>query len=462
MRTTLLLFISLLFISTNDAFSQEWRDDFDPLVTDTLEIKQSDFYKKRFNKKVDFRRTKFVSKAEFSEADFALTTNFRKSKFDTTADFSHTKFDSLAPANFTEVEFHSIADFTHVEFHSTADFSWVKFFNKAQYDQAKFDSSSNFESTEYHKDAIFTGAEFDTVTFNYSRFYSLANFNNASFDSTASFEGAHFDSMANFFAVKFGEIVIFKDAQFNGQSNFKGSRLPKFIDFSEVTNIAVEIDLTKAKGNPKYNVCYINLTDAAIDKFRFRYKRFKLWPPGDTTEYELKANVYEDLLKKQKDEGFTQSYEILDKEYREFQYTDPGAGKGSWGKFLNWVDKNWWEYGYNKELIIRNALIIFLILSFINSFFLKYLITQVYTNEKICKLIEKRESKNEFIRWFDSLRYSIFYTAVIFFSFNFDMDKLNYAGNLDGWKIFNLTYFMVIYLGGVVCMAYLANYIITI
>ena len=229
-----------------------------------------------------------------------------------------------------------------------------------------------------------------------------------------------------------------------------------------VTKIAGIIDLTKSIINPEFDTCYINLTDASIEKFRFRYKRFKLWfPEEESIGYELKANVFEELLQNQEKEGFTQSYEILDKEYQEFKYTDRDSKYGVFGHLINWVDKKWWGYGYNKELIIWNVITIFLILSFINSFFLCYLTKHVYENKNIVKLLSKHKKKN-LGQWFASFRYSLFYTAIIFFSFKIDMEKLNYSANLDGWKILNLTYFMVMYLGGLVCLAYLANYIITV
>jgi hypothetical protein len=252
-------------------------------------------------------------------------------------------------------------------------------------------------------------------------------------------------------------------AQFNDETHFLEDTLPKYLDFFYVNRIANEIDLTKSVINPKYDSCYINLTDAAIDKFRFRYKRFKLWfPSEDLIGYELKSNVYEELLLMQKREGFNQSYEILDKEYREFQYTDPeGDYSWFWGQTLNWIDKNWWGYGYDKELIIRNVIIIYLLLSLINAFILKHLTVNVYIADNI------NEWRNETLgsrisKFFKSIPFSLFYTAQIFFGFKFDVDKLNYKENLQGWKIFNLIYFFIIYLGGFICLAYMANYIITV
>lgn len=428
-KTSTSIFLLLFVGIAVNVFSQEWKWR-ETLIRDIKQrtLQQSDYSQTIFTGKVDFRKTTFAAKADFNQRTIDSLANFKRAVFDKDANFYATVFID------------------------TADFSFAKFSN-AVFKLGNFNANANFEK-----------AEFDLIaTFSERQFNANANFIKAEFDSTALFIKTIFNSDANFSNGKFNSYVSFKSAQFMGDTYFQGDTLPEYLDFSNVTKTKYEIDLTKSIINPKYKTCNINLTDAAIDKFRFSYKRFKLWfPVEDATGYDLKANVYEELLKKQKDEGFTQSYEILDKEYREFQYTDPGAEKGEWGKFLNWVEKNWWGYGYDKELIIRNALIIFLILSFINSFFLKYLITQVYSNEKISKLIEKRETKNGFIKWFDSLRYSIFYTAVIFFSFNFDMEKLNYAGNLDGWKVLNLTWFMLIYLGGVVCMAYLANFIISV
>lgn len=450
MKKFLLQILILLFIgNTFNTYSQEWKwrdSTFSQLKQRVLN--QTEYFEDTLKDRVDFRKSKFTSTASFILAKFNSTTDFDSTQFQSKVYFNYAEFDSIA--NFENTLFASHAEFQNTKFHSKVFFSDQFFESKIDFQGATFDSEVFFDSTWFGSIAEFKFAKFNSLAkFQSSQFDTIVYFNHAIFHSQTDFQLAHFNSS-----------VVFRHAKFKGKTFFTYTTLPRYLDFSRVTEIESEIDFTMSLID---SICNINLISSEIEKFRFRYTRFKLWfPENDSINYELKSSIYEDLLKKQKDEGFTQSYEKLDKEYREFQYTDPGAGKGAWGKFLNWVDKNWWGYGYDKELIIRNALLIFLILSFINSFFLKYLITQVYSNEKISKLIEKRETKNGVIRWFDSLRYSIFYTAVIFFSFNFDMDKLNYAGNLDGWKVLNLTWFMLIYLGGVVCMAYLANFIISV
>ena len=271
-----------------------------------------------------------------------------------------------------------------------------------------------------------------------------------------------FPVIADFWYATFGKSLSFRSAKFLGETNFRGITLPHYLDFSQVTKIAHEIDLHKALSNPNYTTCNINLTDAAIEKFKFRYKRFTLWfPEEDSIGYELIANVYEELLKIQKDRGYTQSFEKLDKEYKAFQYTHYESGKGLWGHILNWVEKNWWDYGYGKELVVRNVILIFLIISLLNAFILKHLTRKVYMAPKISAWFDEVKGSRITV-FFKTIPFSLFYTAQIFFGFKFDVENLNYRENLEGLKIFNLVYFISIFLSGIVCLAYLANYVITV
>ena len=173
--------------------------------------------------------------------------------------------------------------------------------------------------------------------------------------------------------------------------------------------------MTDALANGNFDYCYINLIGTDVNKIQLAYKSFRLWfPEKDSVDYELKANIYSALLKKQKEMGFMKSYEILDKEFREFQYTNAGYRYGLvWGRFVNWVEKNWWGYGYNKEYIIRNVIFIYLLFSFINVFILDHLTYKVYKSEKIN---EWKKSINEkpILLFLASMPFSMFYTAQIF------------------------------------------------
>lgn len=458
--------ILLLLIPLTNLFGQEWkwRGQRDNLLKQRT-LKTTGYKNHVFRNKADFRHSTFMSRSDFSNANFDSVADFNFAYFNATADFTKTHFHSTAW--FTKTHFDTKAGFIGAYFDSSADFNLANFSSTAYFIAAYFNGKTDFTKTHFHSTARFTEAHFhSTAEFLATRFDSTVDFYATHFDRSANFKATHFNSTAVFWETRFDDTCSFKFAQFNDGVSFESDTLPEYLDFSNVTRIKNQIDLTRNIINPEYGICHINLTDASVEKFRFMYKGFRLWfPPSDTIDYEKKTNVYIQLLNVQKKEGFTESYEILDKEYKKLQYTDPDGPYSKHkilGYALNWINKNWWGYGFNKELIITNVILILLLFSIINSFFLSHLTTHVYRNEKIKKMIDEQKQRSLLRRWFVSLPYSLFYTAIIFFSLKFDMEKLNYAENLNGWKIFNLAYFVLLYLGGLVCLAYLANYVITV
>jgi hypothetical protein len=450
-----LQFISILLFFSLHCNAQERR-----------KIESSDFKDSTFTSLVDFSWAEFDSIAYFNGVQFGSVANFSGSKFDLMANFNSVHFSSKV--HFSDAQFGQIANFYNANFALMAYFNGVQFGPIANFGFAKFDSLAYFEGARFDSLANFSNAHFDSIAyFQCAQLGSETNFSWAEFNSIAYFNGVQFGSVTNFSYVHFDSIAYFNAAKFGSKSSFYGAILPKYLNFSRITDITGDIELTNAIINPKYEICNINLIGSEIDKIRFKYKGFKLWFPEQSgkeneIDYDLKANVYEELLKKQKDEGFTYSYVILDKEYREFQYTDPEGQYGFvWGCVLNWIDKNWWGYGYDKELIIRNVIIIYLFLSIVNMLILRQMTTKVYIADKINQWRDEATGSRISL-FFKSIPFAMFYTAQIFFGFKFDDDKLMYKENLQGWKIFNLIYFFIIYLGGFVCLAYLANYVITV
>lgn len=431
----------LLIVSVSNAFAQN-KCETQEQTTNYSKIDQTYFNDSTFTLPAEFYQVEFDSKTCFKNATFYDYVEFVESKFKFPTYFTLCHFQY---ADFYDVQFLSEVSFSLCLFDSTVDFSSVRFESTTDFSYASFDSIS-------------------IASFVETKFNSSVNFSNAKFNNRIDFSDATFNAGTDFSYATFDSIAVFHNAAFRGETDFSESVLPQKLDFSYASHISDEIDLTKAKINNTNNLCDINLTGAAISNIKFRYNRFNLWFPNeDSIGFELKSNVYEDLLKKQKDEGFAQSYEKLDREYMEFKYT---GNKGTrlehfWGQLQNWVDKNWWGYGYNKGLIILNSLILYLLFSFINTFILKHLTIKVYEAEKINEYWkETKDSKMPI--FFRSIPFSLFYTAQIFFGFKFDVDKLKYKENLQGFKIFNLIYFLIVYLSGLVCFAYLANYVLTV
>ena len=63
----------------------------------------------------------------------------------------------------------------------------------------------------------------------------------------------------------------------------------------------------------------INLVGSDIDRIKINYEQFKLWFPKFTT-YQDRISTYESLLEKFNNQGYKESYKLLDIEFKEFLY----------------------------------------------------------------------------------------------------------------------------------------------
>ena len=84
-----------------------------------------------------------------------------------------------------------------------------------------------------------------------------------------------------------------------------------------------------------------------------------------------------------------------------------------------------------------------------------------YTIDKLQQLL-KSSGKNKLFRILIKIYCSIVFTSFVFFGLTFTIEKLNYSDNLSILKILSLAYFVFVFVIGVICLGYLANYIITV
>jgi hypothetical protein len=291
---------------------------------DTLEV--ADYDSTLFLKEAIFYDAHFDSEAIFDDAHFASEAEFYKAHFASLAYFWDVHFAS--EANFRYAHFDSEASFSYTHFDSLADFYDADFASDAYFSEARFDSDAYFVSAYFASDADFYDADF----------VSEANFNAARFDSLADFRYARFDSLAYFEGAEFGSEFI-----------LDGCLLPDILFFNDVKT-EQEIDFTYTltdtiPGSKKR--CVIDLYKTDISKIKLDYSRFRIL--RDTSRYQRRqlSNIYEQVLKMQKVQGFIDGYEVADKEYQEFQLTynreNPYlASFGitfSWGHFVNWLQK---------------------------------------------------------------------------------------------------------------------------
>jgi hypothetical protein len=358
--------------------------------------------------------------------------------------------------------FHRPIDFTETEFTHTADFRLASFDSSVIFYLATFDSSVSFYNAQFHSTADFGG----------TKFKAMADFWWATFDSSVSFSHAVFDSTANFVVTKFKGRVDFEWTRFREDVIFSNAILPDTLDFRYVKDISKEIDFTfSLPPRPKEN-CHIALAGADISKIKLNMALFTLWFPIDTTfgkssagkdsiigihstSYDGQLNVYESVLKKLKDNGFMESYQILDIEYRRLKYEHGGfLNRYMANTFQQW----WWNYGYSKELVFVWAIGFWGLFSLLNLiFFYPKLSERVYE----IKFLERMQESGYtgIKKWIFYALQVVSYTAIVFFGLKMDVAKFKKGVVREHPWLF--VYLMVVYVVGLVCLGFIVNIIFT-
>ncbi|UZR99986.1 pentapeptide repeat-containing protein [Chondrinema litorale] len=416
---------------------------------------------------VNFREAKFDSLAYFSVAYFNSNANFIKTQFSSKVEFSQTHFVSLA--NFHLANFSSLAYFREAIFDSYADFRRTDFSSLADFNKADFNNSTIFGLTTFDSLADFSQAHFSSETyFSRSRFSSLAIFDYTTFDSLANFKEVNFDSLAYFHKAKFNTITDFSFVTFNSEVDFRSAVLPDTLYFNNVKKIEKEIDFTFSRLDPNKKICNIDLVDTDISKIKLRYSRFKLIFPDTIYLYEQKSKVYEQLLNVQDKHGFLSGKEKLDKEYQEFKYLENPQNDKSWviksvNHLTNFIQKHWWDYGYNKAKIFWWTFIFVAVFSLINWFLFDEMNEGVYEISYVFRPYKNKE-KYLWVKWnYTQYKFNIslqqvipaiIYTSLIFFGFRMSVEHVNYKNKAG------VAYVYFQFVLGLVCLAYIANFII--
>ena len=153
--------------------------------------------------------------------------------------------------------------------------------------------------------------------------------------------------------------------------------------------------------------------------------------------------MYEALLNNFKSRGQLESYKLLDIEYQEYKW------KNSRFAPLVIFPKHWWNFGYDRERIFYWIAAFLLLFTVITFFSLSYL-NSVYPIERVEITPLERNPK----KIIERLWFSFIYTSIIFFLLTLKVDKIDYK------KYVGTFYIMLMYTIGIICLAYMANYIL--
>lgn len=196
----------------------------------------------------------------------------------------------------------------------------------------------------------------------------------------------------------------------------------------------------------------------------FDYVEFQLMFANGFSPRE-KERLYQSLLDQQKRDGFISGYEKLDKEYRHFLATE----KGDWmTAIFDRINSWWWDYGYDRAKIFRHSCWIFLICLAINFFIFNKLI-RVYFPNNLREFLTAAKARNarrmqaagkpvnkvDLRLAMDMIVIRFVYTAFIFWGIKVDFKEL---------RLEKKRYFLLItaeYVAGVICLAYIAGFVIS-
>jgi hypothetical protein len=404
----------------------------------------------------------------FTLHQFVVIGDQKKTTFQKPVDFGGSTFSHAA--NWDSAIFLDTAFFDRVTFLDTASFVEVIFSKHTSFLSATFSGQAMFEF------AVFTGE----VNFNSAKFLKPASFNQAVFSKQAEFVKSNFAHGAHFDYVKFSDRVNFIDAVFDGHSclslmnltlgdtshfRFDDTVLPDTIYFSNNTQIKNGIDFLHAdfaansrydsvQNRPKPILIYLYNSDIA--KLRLDYTHFKLLLPDSTIDKEGpsksispddKSSVYEALLNNFKTNGQTESYELLDVEYQQFKW------EHSWTRRIPCIPKYWWNFGYDKDYIFGWTFLLLLVFTCFSFIYIHSLNTKVYTIERI-QTNPVWENKLSLKDFGNRLWYSFIYTSTVFFMLSLKIENLHFKEKRGTF------YLVTVYLIGVICIAYVANFIL--
>lgn len=236
--------------------------------------------------------------------------------------------------------------------------------------------------------------------------------------------------------------------------DFEYAGLPDTIVFTnlDLRKLKNEIDLTNVYNcaNAHINSVLV-FANTDLNRFKIPFDRFIICIDKNQS-YEQKSMLYQQLLKQLETAGLSEKFEGYDKEFKELKLLHNNS------YFINWISKYWWDYGYDKGKVFMNSIIIFIIFLGLNLSLFPILITVYYPKklqEHRAKYIEIHSGNNKVRSTLSHLFNVFLYTSYLFWGLKLDLQEIEIR--------FSAAIFIIIsqYIAGIVCIAYIANFIIT-
>lgn len=231
--------------------------------------------------------------------------------------------------------------------------------------------------------------------------------------------------------------------------SFENCTLPDTTVLNNISSKGI-IDLTLANYEDNLTKVLV-IGNVELPKLKIPYDKMTI--NIDTAQtYENQIMLYQKVLNTLKEQGLIEKFETLDKKYQEVKYKHNGDN------LLNLISSVWWDYGYNKSKVFKNSFYLFAAFFLIN-FILYKKLNIAYLPENIrnynIALGRSFMSEGKYKQFIVSAYKVFIYTSFIFWGVRLDLKELR----LNLWWALLVIIFE--YSIGVICLAYIANYIIT-
>jgi len=199
---------------------------------------------------------------------------------------------------------------------------------------------------------------------------------------------------------------------------------------------------------------YLSFDEKSISKIDFRESNIDLinFPYTSHTkiyrepyENEEDFGVYDALAAKYKREGKNNSYKNLMIEYNQVKY-----GYKPFGSIINFLDKYWWNYGFNKGRIVLWTLV-FLTIFLVGNLSIWNTINKYYLLLPTSVQSYYYSSQRKYNYKWDVFFRILLFTFFIFFTFKLDIEKLSRHTTKF------MTWVFIQYVIGLICLFFLFN-----
>lgn len=319
----------------------------------------------------------------------------------------------------------------HCIFHRNITLEWNEFYGEFEINNSDI-MRFEFNENNFLKTVSILNNSFRNFEMNNNTFSSHLRFENCSFNKIDPLGKNYLKGDLEFINCSFNDVLPLLNSEVSGTIRFYNCKLPPTklalkklqqnrntkIIFSNCTNVA---DSTKR--------IIIDLTDCDLKNLYLDYNNFEV--DFSNLQKNKREEIYLSLLHNFESNGQRDNYELLDLEYKN-QFDDT---------FKYFIQKFWWNYGYSRHYIFYNTGTFLIVFTFLTMLFYKKL--------QSAYAIENADTN------YGRFANSFIYTNIVFWALRVDITRMKFRDHLAA-----ASYVMLMYVTGIICLAYMVNYVI--